>query len=267
MSAQLFHRHWGLESANAPTIVLIHGLFGSMENLGMITRLLKDDFSVYGLDLPNHGRSPHHSSCSLGAMAAMVAAWMDAEGLSNAYFLGHSLGGKVAMELALRYPQRVAALIVADIAPVSYPRRHDDVFKGFAAIDLGRLNNRSEADKAMAAHVTEASTRSFLLKNLEKVEGEWRWRIDLQALLDNYEEFIGANSVDQPPYQNPVLFIKGEHSSYILPEHREATLKLFPQADVKIINDTEHWLHAEKPELFTRIVKRFLAKVGVSQHT
>jgi len=168
------------------------------------------------------------------------------------------------MELALRYPDRVDALIVADIAPVSYPRRHDDVFQAFDAVDLDALQTRGDADKAMQAFVRESSTRSFLLKNLEKIDGHWQWRVNLDALIDNYDSFIQANASDQPAYEKKVLFIKGENSNYILPEYTEETLTLFPNADVKIINDTEHWLHAEKPELFTRIVKRFLDKVGVN---
>jgi len=264
MAPPLFHRHWGASTSDSPSpsVVVIHGLFGSMENLGMITRLLKDDFSVYGVDLPNHGRSPQLSPSSLSAMADSVFEWMDSVGLASAYFLGHSLGGKVVMELALRYPQRVKALIVADIAPVAYPRRHDDMFEGFEAVDLKSLKSRGEADLAMKDFVGEASTRSFLLKNLEKTDAGWQWRINLRGLKEDYEEYISANSVGFPPYQQPVLFIKGERSDYILPEYRETILDLFPSADVKIINDTEHWLHAEKPELFTRIVKRFLAKVS-----
>ncbi|MGH1438512.1 MAG: alpha/beta fold hydrolase [Cellvibrionaceae bacterium] len=265
MSKLLFHRHWGSDqdsSQNVVPIVAIHGLFGSMENLGMITRLLKDEYSVYGVDLPNHGRSPHVSDASLAAMATMMVNWMDHLGLRSAYFLGHSLGGKVAMEVALRHPERVEGIIVADIAPVAYPRRHDDVFQAFDAVDLANLTSRGDADKAMQAFVGEPSTRSFLLKNLEKNDGRWQWRVNLDALIDNYDGFIQANTPDQAPYTKPVLFIKGEKSNYILPQYTEATLALFPKADVKIINDTEHWLHAEKPELFTRIVKRFLDQVG-----
>jgi len=265
MTHLLFHRHWvpdQNDSKDPVAVVALHGLFGSMENLGMITRLLKDEYSVYGLDLPNHGRSPHVADASLAAMAAMVIDWMDSVGLASAYFLGHSLGGKVAMELALRYPDRADGIMVADIAPVTYPRRHDDVFQAFAAVDLANLNSRGDADKAMQPFVNEPSTRSFLLKNLEKSDGRWRWRVNLDALIDNYNGFIKANTSDQAPYSKPVLFIKGEKSNYILPQYTQATLALFPEADVKIINDTEHWLHAEKPELFTRIVKRFLDKVG-----
>lgn len=239
-------------------MVTIHGLFGSIENLGMINRLLKDDYCVYGLDLPNHGRSEHVEKAGLAEMAEAVEQWMTQVGLERAHFLGHSLGGKVAMELALRWPHRVDKLIVADIAPVTYTRRHDDVFAGFQAIDLNSIASRSDADTAMQAHVQEPSTRSFLLKNLERTEAGWQWRMNLDGLSRDYEQLIKGNSTDQPAYDGPVLFIKGEQSDYILPEHKGAIITLFPQAAVKVISNTEHWLHAEKPDIFTGIVKRFL---------
>lgn len=241
-------------------VVLIHGLFGSLENLGMIARLLKADFSLYSLDLPNHGRSPHIDTMTLPAMADMLKQWMDDQGLSCCHFLGHSLGGKVAMELALRYPDRVKQLIVADIAPVAYPRRHDDVFRGFNGVDLSSISRRQQADEQMKAHVSEVAVRSFLLKNLEPTEdGQWQWRINLAGIQRDYENLIAANSQDLPPFQQKTLFIKGELSNYILPEHKQAILALFPQASVRIIKDTNHWLHAEKPELFSGIVRRFLS--------
>ncbi|MEO0442541.1 MAG: alpha/beta fold hydrolase [Pseudomonadota bacterium] len=251
----LFHRQWG----DGESIVAIHGLFGSIENLGMITRLLKDEYAVYAIDLPNHGRSPPIVKVSLSFMAEAVIEWMDTTALEKAHFLGHSLGGKVAMEIALRYPSRVDKLIVADIAPVDYPRRHDDVFAAFQAVDLENISGRNDVDKAMQNHVAEASTRSFLLKNLQKNAGGWQWRVNLEGLYKDYEHYIAGNTTEEPAFAKPVLFIKGEHSNYILPEHRELTLALFPKASIKVIHDTKHWLHAEKPDIFTGMVKRFLA--------
>ena len=238
---------------------MIHGLFGSIENLGMITRLLKDDFSIYSLDLPNHGRSAHVDHVSLASMADAIVRWMDDNHLARAHFLGHSLGGKVAMEIALHYPERVNRLVVADIAPVAYERRHDDVLAGFAAVDLQSIQNRKEADTAMAAYVPEIAVRSFLLKNLEKVGDNWQWRIHLKGISECYDKLIEGNRTPDKPVSVETLFIKGELSSYILPEHKDAILTLFPNAKVKVISGTEHWLHAEKPDIFSGIVRRFLS--------
>ncbi len=262
----IFHRSWltsSLHSGASRPIVFVHGLFGSLENLGMITRLLKDDFHIYAIDLPNHGRSMHTADTSLEAMAEAMRCWMDENNLAEVDLLGHSLGGKVCMEFALRYPDRVNRLIVADIAPVTYPRRHDDVFGAFRAVDLGEVNSRADADKLMAPHVPLVSTRSFLLNNLKKTTDKdasnaWHWRLNIDGLERNYHQFIQGNTTTCQPFENPVLFIKGENSDYILPSHQEAILALFPNAGVKVISDTEHWLHAEKPDVFASIVRRFL---------
>ena len=254
MTTAIYHRQVG----SGEPLIAIHGLFGSIENLGMITRLLKGDVSVYSLDLPNHGRSLHIDKVTLPIMAKVIVEWMDAQQIQNAHFLGHSLGGKVAMEIALRFPERVNKLVVADIAPVAYERRHDDVLAGFAAVDLASIKSRKEADIAMAEYVPEIAVRSFLLKNLEQVEGRWQWRINLDGLSRSYENLIAGNSTSLAPANAPTLFIKGERSNYILPEHKDAILRLFPRASVKVIADTEHWLHAEKPDIFSGIVKRFL---------
>ena len=258
---RLFSADVNADNSTKPTepLVAIHGLFGSLENLGMITRELADQYQVYAVDLPNHGRSDHTPTTSLLAMADAVVAWMDEVGLAQAHFLGHSLGGKISMEIALRYPERVKKIIVADIAPVAYTRRHDDVFAAFRAVDLSQIQSRSEADKAMQPHVSEVYTRSFLLKNLEKTPQGWQWRINLDGLIGGYNQLIDANTQQHPPFKGPILFIKGELSPYILPEHRESILSLFPQASVKVISQTQHWLHVEKPDIFTGIARRFLS--------
>jgi esterase len=261
----LFHRRWGDRNQRVP-VVVIHGLFGSLENLGMIANLLKEEYEVFGLDLPSHGRSAHVRDLTLASMAKMVTGWMDSMGLESAHFLGHSLGGKVSMELALRYPARVESLVVADISPVAYlstyPSRHDDIFAALEAVNLASLSSRSEADQLMRRYVPEPATRAFLLKNLEKKTDGWRWRMDLVGLKKNYSALIAANSDCCPPFAKSVLFIKGERSPYILPEHKVETIKRFPKAEIKIIGDTAHWLHAEKPELFTRIVRHFFDKIA-----
>ena len=257
MSQPILHHQQFGESGQP--LIAIHGLFGSLENLGMITRQLAADYRVYAVDLPNHGGSLHTNDMTIASMADRVSQWMAAMGIDSAHFLGHSLGGKVCMEIALTFPSIVKSLIVADIAPVSYPSRHDNVFKGLRAVDIGAITSRSQADQQMQAHITGAATRLFLLKNLAKVNGCWRWRINLDAIETHYPALLAENTRGEAPYQNPVLFIKGQHSDYLLPAYRDQILERFPNAVVREIQQTGHWLHAEKPDAFVRIVKRFLA--------
>ncbi len=239
-------------------LVLLHGLFGSRENLGAIAKDLSEHFCVYSLDLPGHGRSAHVDDLSLDAMATEVLHWMAHVNLSRAHFFGHSLGGKVAMEVALRAPEHVQSLVVADIAPVAYEHRHTGVFQGLTAIDLDTLQSRVEADQVLAATVPEKPVRSFLLKNLQKKEdGGFRWRMHLDVIHAQYPEMIAANS--EARFDAPVLFLKAENSDYIKSEYREAIMSRFPQAQLRVVANTGHWLHAEKPELIASLVRRFLS--------
>lgn len=255
------HLNFKRLSENGPALVMMHGLFGSLENLGGIARYLAEDFSVFSLDMRNHGRSPHANSMSLQAMAADVLAFLDEQGLDRAHLLGHSLGGKVMMEAALTKPERVASVIVGDIAPVDYGiPRHDDVFAGLEGLDLASLTSRGQADAAMAGYIQEPAVRSFILKNLYRDEqGSYHWRINVPALKANYRSLIGANRDDRQ-YLGPVLFIKGELSDYIDTVHREGVVSRFPNAEIKVLAGTGHWLHAEKPELFAKLCRSFILR-------
>ena len=238
-------------------LVAIHGLFGSMENLGAVVRHLRDDYTVYSLDLPNHGRSPHKAGMHLQAMAGQVREWMAHFGIDKAHFLGHSLGGKVAMETALQTPECVDKLVVMDIAPVNYSARHNDVFAGLFAVDPARISSREEADRLMSEHVKESAVRSFLLKNLVKTDAGFEWRMNLADLHQSYPSLIEGNTSSR--CDCPTLFLKGGDSDYIQETHRDDILSRFPNTQLKVIPDTGHWLHAQKPELVARLVKKFLA--------
>lgn len=250
------HIDFSVRGAGEP-LVLIHGLFGTRENLGAIAKALSEDYTVYAIDLPNHGRSAHQDEFDLASMAASVIAWMDENKLESAHLWGHSLGGKVAMEIALAAPQRVRDVVVADIAPVRYTERHGDVFEGLFAIDLDSIKSRSEADAVLAQSVTEPAVRSFLLKNLQRdSEGKFSWRMNLAALHACYSNIVDENR--WAVFDKPVLFLKAENSDYILAQHKEAIEKRFPQASLKMVGNTGHWLHAEKPSLIVRLTQRFL---------
>lgn len=241
----------------APAIVLIHGLFGDLDNLKSISRALSDSYYVINVDLRNHGQSPWTDTMAFNDMAADVLAVLEKLELTSAHILGHSLGGKVAMELALHYPSRVRSLVVADIAPVSYDPSHNIILNALAAMNLELVDSRQSADKILAESIHELGVRQFLLKNLRKTDTGWNWRMNLKALHHCYPELIGAPS-SELVYSGPVLFIRGGRSDYIQAQHKNAIVSRFPHAQSKTINDTGHWLHAEKPAVFNGLVQRFL---------
>ena len=254
MSPELHVRRAG---QGAP-VVLLHGLFGSGGNLGALVRDLQAQFSVYAPDLPGHGRSAWLEHYDLPILARRVERWLDDEGLERVTLVGHSLGGKLGMEMALRLPQRVRGLVVADIAPVDYPARHDEVFDALAEVAQAHCRSRKEAAEIMRAHLEEEGVIQFLLASLALAAGgEYDWRMDRAGLQRSYADLIRAPGAF-PPFPGPVLFIKGENSDYIGAGHRAVIEALFPAAQLKIMPGCGHWLHVEKPELFNSIVRRFL---------
>lgn len=239
-------------------LVLLHGLFGSLENLGAIARLLSAHFKVYSVDLPNHGRSAHSAGMGLRQMALAVWQLMEQVGLPKAALIGHSLGGKVAMEIALSHPASVTSLVVIDIAPVAYPPRHQDVFAGLNAIDPAALPSRSAADDILSNYVKEAAVRSFLLKNLVKDDTGFSWRMHLEDIGREYSNLIDQNRSDGR-FEMPVLFLKGGESDYIKPDYHQDITGRFPATQFKVIANAGHWLHAEKPELTATLIRKFLS--------
>jgi esterase len=239
-------------------VVLLHGLFGSGGNLGALARALQDSFDVYSVDLPDHGRSDWLAEAGLPTMAEALREWLDAQNLACVHVIGHSLGGKVAMQLALDSPARIASLVVADIAPVEYPPHHDNVFAALEAVVTGQCQSREAAAQVMAAHLDEEGVIQFLLMSLQRgADGIYGWRFNLAGIKAGYQA-VRAAPLSAQVYTGPVLFIKGGDSNYIREEHRQSILALFPHAVVKVIPGCGHWLHAEQPRLFNSIVARFL---------
>ena len=236
----------------------MHGLFGAGNNLGALARSLAPEYTVYSLDLPNHGRSGWTDDTSLAALAASVRAWIAERGLEPVALMGHSLGGKVAMEIALQAPALVPALVVADIAPVAYPSHHDAVFAALDAVAAGHCRSRADAEQLMQPHLKEGGVIQFLLMSLQRgADGYYDWRFNLEVIRAGYGAVRAAPDSDQM-FAGPVLFVKGGDSDYILPEHREQVLQLFPAAELKTMPGCGHWLHAQQPALFNSIVGRFL---------
>ena len=255
-SAQPLALHCETLGGEGDWVLLLHGLFGDGDNLRGLGRQLAETFRVALVDLRNHGRSPHSDRMDLPSMAADVAALQDRLGAPATALVGHSLGGKVAMQLAMTQPRRVTRLVLADIAPAAYPPGHQQILAGLQALDLSALADRRGADAALAAWVPEPGVRQFLLKSLYRDGDGLHWRFNLPALVRCYDALRAAPVGD--PFPGPTLFIKGEHSDYITAEHRAAIEAAFPAFQFRMIANTGHWLHGERPAAFNRLVQQFL---------
>ncbi len=249
--------HYQRLGQGAP-LVILHGLFGSLENWGLQAKALSEQFDIVAVDLRNHGRSPHSNATDYTLMSADLLELLDALSLEKVLLMGHSMGGKVAMQFALDHPERVEKLVVVDIAPVEYEPRHDDVIAGLKAIPLATLKSRREADEILAEYVDSEPTRAFLLKNLYRTEAkQFGWRMNLDALASSYSDIGAAPKRSGEPFPSPVLFIKGGDSDYLLAEHQQPIQNNFPNAAFKIIAGAGHLPHVEKPAIFTRLVQQF----------
>ena len=242
-------------------LVLIHGLFGSLENLNMVAKSLSNNFCVTSVDVRNHGNSFHASSMEYPELAQDIINLLDHLNIYTCLLLGHSMGGKIAIQVAIEQPQRIKKLLIADIAPVSYPPHHLEIIKGLQAIDLSKVMKRKDADEQLAPFVENLGIRQFLLRNLAlDSQGEFSFRCSLSNISLCYPQIMKANELaaNQAAYNGPTLFIKGGKSDYILPEHRAAIAKLLPNSKAKIIQGAGHWLHAEKTLAFNKIVVDFI---------
>lgn len=241
-------------------VVLIHGLFGSLENLNVIAKALAENYRVTNIDLRNHGRSFHSDTMNYHAMANDVSELLKHLNISKAHIIGHSMGGKVAMQLALNHPSLIDKLVVLDISPVANAPRHSAIFSGLNEVAESNVADRKAAEEILAKHIDEMGVRQFLLKSFAKNdEGKYQWRFNLAVLYQQYENIL-ARVGENDSCLCDTLFIKGNDSDYILAEHRPAIMALFPNAKAKIIHGAGHWLHAQKPLAVNKAISDFLAQ-------
>lgn len=242
--------------ADALPAVLIHGLFGNLDNLGVLARDLKPDHPVLQVDLRNHGLSPRSPEMNYPAMAQDLLELFDDLDIGKALVIGHSMGGKAAMALTAIAPERIEKLVSIDVAPVDYAlRRHDKIFAAINAVTEAGLTQRSAAAALMRESLAEEGVIQFLLKSFH--EGEWRFNVPV--LLDQYENIVGWQEV--PAWPHPALFIRGELSPYIQDKFRGDIARQFPQARAHVVAGSGHWVHAEKPEAVLRAIHRFIDPV------
>lgn len=246
------------EAGEGPPVVLLHGLFGMGRNLGFVQRALAQRFRTLALDLRNHGASPHGADMRYDTMAGDVAETLQDLGALPAAVIGHSMGGKTAMRLALRHPGAVGRLCVADIAPVAYAPRNDPIVAALRALPRTPGLTRTQADAALAAGVEDPSLRAFLLQNL--VFGATpSWRIGLDEIAAALRDLEGWDDTAGLPYGGPTLFVAGARSDFIQPGHREVIRRLFPRARFVTVKNAGHWLHVDNPAGFLGVVEAFLA--------
>ncbi|BCG10254.1 esterase [Buttiauxella agrestis] len=241
-------------TSNSP-IVLIHGLFGSLDNLGVLARDLGQDHSLLQIDLRNHGLSPRSDEMNYSAMAQDVVETLDEYGIKKAIIIGHSMGGKVAMALTAIAPERIDKLVLIDIAPVDYQvRRHDEIFEAINAVSRANVKTRQQAAVVMREHLDEEGVIQFLLKSF--ADGEWKFNVPV--LWEQYENIVGWKNI--PAWNEPALFIRGGASPYVDESHREELLSQFPQARAHVVAGAGHWVHAEKPDAVLRAIHRFIGE-------
>lgn len=250
---ELFYREYG----QGEPVIILHGLFGSADNWMTQARMLSERFHVYTVDQRNHGLSPHSPDQDYLAMTEDLNDFLTQRGLKQATILGHSMGGKTAMNFALKYPAKVSKLIVVDIMPKAYPVHHDKILDGLKAMPLKTLTSRNQADEVLSKYVDQPDVRQFLLKNLARAqEGGFSWKINLAAIDQNIEEMT-AGLVVSGEYTGPALFIIGERSNYYAFGDENLIQKYFP--NYKLIEmETGHWVQAEKPKEFVDVVLNFL---------
>ncbi len=248
---------------SGPDVVILHGLFGSGDNWRNQAKKLAGNFTVHCMDARNHGESPHMATMNYPAMAADVFTTCESLNIKQTHLIGHSMGGKAAMQMAILHPELIDKLIVVDIGPRQYPRHHDEILDGLSKLYDNPPPNRIQADTVLADYVEDKLVRAFLLKSLQRnSQGEYQLKFNVPAILHSYDQIAAAI---EPPetfsgYEAAALFIKGAESNYLLPEDRDSVLSIFPHAKVKTISGAGHWPHSEKPEVVYKIIADFLVQ-------
>ena len=241
-------------------LIIFHGLFGQLDNWNTHGRQFGEKYTTHLVDLRNHGRSFHSDDASLEAMTTDILNYMQAHQIEKAHLLGHSLGGRVVMDFAMLYPEKVDHLIVADMAPKAYQPHHNAIFKALKSVDFDKIETRKDVEATLEQYIPEIGVRQFLLKNVYHSDnGKYAFRFNLTVLDQYYQEMIGSELL-KGKFDGPTLFLGGANSNYIMPEDEMSIKERFPNAEIKKIAHAGHWLHTENPKDFTTEVLNFLLK-------
>ena len=255
-AARLLHYN---QSGSGDPLVILHGLFGSSKNWQSLARQFAENYTVYNIDLRNHGSSFHDAAMDYRVMSEDVSGLLRHLGLQTCYLLGHSMGGKVAMTLAASGSELIDKMIIADIAPVAYSRNYDNLIDPILSISLSGISRRNEVDDILANSISDPMLRGFLMQNLYRDGDEWQWRVNWSAIKQHMNSLF-----DFPMSSNywqihvPTLFIRGENSEYVTSDGIDVIDNHFSHVRVETLENAGHWLHADQPQAFLQHVLTFL---------
>lgn len=240
-------------------LIILHGLFGMLDNWQTIAKVLEANYSLYLIDQRNHGKSPHTAEHSYKLMAADLKEFMLQQGIPKSSILGHSMGGKTAMQFAFDFPEAIDKLIVVDMGIKRYSGGHDTIFDALQSVKVDLIHNRNEAEQQLSGFIRNQGIKQFLLKNLTRnADGKYSWKFNLETLFNNYDENILCGVTSDYPFDGDTLFIRGEQSDYILDADWPDIQQLFPMAQMATVKNAGHWIHAEQPDAVIDLVKTFL---------
>ncbi|MBK7409473.1 MAG: alpha/beta fold hydrolase [Saprospirales bacterium] len=240
-------------------VIILHGLFGTLDNWQTVGRLLSEDYQVFLVDQRNHGRSPDIPEHTYEGMVNDLDYFMEFNWIHHTYLIGHSMGGKTAMQYALHHPDKVRKLVVIDIAPKAYAGGHEGIFEALRSLDLTQVKERGDAEAHLRKYIDSYGVLQFLLKNLSRgKDGTYSWKMNLPVLHEHYQDILGEVEGDTP-YEGPTLFIRGSESPYIQDSDWPRILDFFPNAQLATVEGAGHWVHADAPEELLELLRTFLA--------
>lgn len=260
--------HSKMVGTGPTTVVFLPGLLGQGKNWSTVAGAISDVATSYLVDLPNHGKSDWSAQVDFAAWADSVAHWLRDQRLAKPVVVGHSLGGKVAMQLALRHPELVAGLVVVDIAPARNERADEfsTILAALSRLDLSQVDSRAAASEALQPEIPDERVRGFVLQNLQRTADGWGWQVNLEMLAAATADISGWPATSSE-YGGPTLWVLGAESGYVTPEFYPAMRTLFPNVERVAVPNAGHWVHADAPEQFTQILRRFMTSATSSTAT
>ncbi len=257
---RLFFRSHG----SGPPLIILHGLYGSSDNWVSIAKKIGENYTVYLPDLRNHGQSPHSAIMNYQAMSEDIEELSEHLGLKNFFLAGHSMGGKVAVAYSIKWPEKLSGLLIADISPFANVTTenkafmlHKSILEAMSSLNFSNIHSRTDADEELKKKVIDENIRGFILKNLQRISGNnFSWKLNVKSILNNLNHIMEGIDISKVPENQitgfPVIFLKGSESDYLSNSDYPGVLKIFPSAEINVVKNAGHWLHADQPDEVAR---------------